>query len=432
MKSRKSAKPSSSNTTSKHRPTNLFQGWRVLTLRGNHFEIGVQHGRLLRKEIERVVPVMEFLVKEYYKTTLDEYVGRCREIFNRFLVQHEWRDIFDEIRGIAEGSGQPLDIVVAWNMFLSMHEIYDADSNVERCSAFIATGSKTRDGKIIMAHNTHCDFSVGFISNVVLYVYPKDRIPFVMQTVAGLVSSSTDWFISEAGIVGCETTIANIKYKPDFKSGVPYFFRIRRAMETGRSLDDYVSIMLSQNAGDYACSWLFGDIESGEILRLEMGKDAFGVERTNDGVFYGMNSAVTPSIIHEEITDNKDLFDLSTSSGCRNLRLEKLLDERQLDLKTAKEILADHYDCATNTVRKGIRGICKHKECERGKDYKPSGATDGKVVDASLAKRMQFVGRMGSSCGRVFRKSDYPDGAWKKVTPNMPKFDWITIRRQMS
>jgi hypothetical protein len=431
MKSRKQAKPSSSKTTLKHM-TRHSQGWRVITLRGNHFEIGVQHGRLLHKEIERVPDVMEFLVKEYYKTSLDEYVGRCRAIVDKNFDQEEWRDIFDEMRGIAEGSGQSLDIVIAWNMFLSMHEIYEADSNVERCSAFIATGSKTRDGKIIMAHNTHCDFSVGFISNVVLYIYPTDRIPFVMQTVAGLVASSTDWFITEAGIVGCETTIANMKYKPEFKSGVPYFFRIRRAMETGKTLDDYVSIMLAQNAGDYACSWLFGDVASGEILRLELGKNTHGIERTNDGIFYGMNSAVTPSIIHEEITDNKDLFDPYTSSGCRNHRLDFLLEKGKLDLKTAKEILADHYDCATNTIRKGIRGICKHKECERGKDYKPSGAVDGKVVDTTLAKQMKFIGRMGSSCGRVFRKSDYPDGAWKKVTPNMPKYDWITIRRQMS
>lgn len=407
-----------------------FEGWRVLTLRGTHYDIGFEHGRLLKREIEHACSVMAYMAKEYYKTTLDEYVERCREIFARFFVQEQWRDIFDELRGIADGSETPLDQIIAWNMFLSMNEIYDGDSDTQRCSAFIATGSKTRDGNIIMAHNTHCDYSAGFISNIVLYVYPKGRIPFVMQTIAGLVSSSTDWFITAAGFVGCETTIANINYKPDFESGVPYFFRIRRAMEQGKSLDDYHSIMLSQNAGDYACSWLFGDIESGEIMRLELAKDAFGVERTNDGVFYGMNSVFTPDIAESEITDNSDILDTKTSSGCRNHRLQILLGEGPIDLKKARKILADHYDCTTKTVRKGIRGICKHKECERGKDFKISGATDGKVVDAALAKQMQFIGRMGSSCGRVFRKSDYPNGAWKKVTPNMPKYDWVTIRER--
>lgn len=424
-------KNTSNKTTRKHRHQGL-QGWIILTLKGNHYEIGYQHGLILRKEIERVKPVMAFLVKKYYKTPLDEYIERCKQIMDKYSDQEEWKNIFDELRGISEGSGQHLDLVVAWNMFLSMNEIYEANTDGQRCSAFIATGTKTHDGKIIMAHNTHCDYSVGFISNVVLYVYPENRIPFVMQTIAGLVSSSTDWFISSAGIIGCETTISNIKYQPDFQSGVPYFFRIRKAMETGKTLDDYVSIMMTQNAGDYACSWLFGDINTGEILRLELAKKTHGIERTRDGVFYGMNSVFTPSIIHEEITDNSDLLNPYTSSGCRNLRLENLLESGKIDLSAAKQILADHHDCATNTVRKGIRGICKHKECEKGKDFNISGAVDGKVVDSTLASQMQFIGRMGSSCGRVFNKAKYPDGAWKKVTPNMPKYNWVTLREKRS
>ena len=422
MKSQR-IKKTSNKTTRKHR----HQGWKILTLKGNHYEIGYQHGRALRKDIERVQPVMAFLVKKYYKTPLDEYVARCRQIVDKYSDQEEWKTIFDELRGISEGSGQHLDLLIAWNMFLSMNEIYESTTDGQRCSAFIATGSKTHDGQIIMAHNTHCDYSVGFISNVVLYVYPENRIPFVMQTIAGLVSSSTDWFISGSGIIGCETTISNIKYQPDFESGVPYFFRIRKAMETGKTLDDYVSIMIAQNAGDYACSWLLGDINSGEILRLELAKKTHGIERTRDGVFYGMNSVFTPSIIQEEITDNSDLLNPYTSSGCRNLRFENLLKSDKLDLSAAKEILADHYDCHTNSMRKGIRGICKHKESEKGKDFNISGAVDGKVVDSTLARQMKFIGRMGSSCGRVFKKSNYPDGAWKKVTPNMPKYDWITL-----
>jgi len=429
MKSRRQSKSSSRTTFRKH--PHGVQGWKIITLKGSHYEIGYQHGNMLRKDIQRIKPVLTFLVKKYYKTPLSEYVDRCKQIFDNYSDQLEWRDILEEIRGISEGSGESIDLIIAWNMFLSMNEIYESKGDGQRCSAFIATGSKTHDGKIIMAHNTHCDFCIGFISNIVLYIYPENRIPFVMQTVAGLVASSTDWFISGSGIVGCETTIANIKYKPDFESGVPYFFRIRKAMETGNTLDDYVSIMMAQNAGDYACSWLFGDINSGEILRLELAKKTNGIDRTFDGLFYGMNSALTPSIQDKEITNNKDFSDISTSIGCRNQRLKELLSH-PLDLKIAKNILADHYDCTKNTDRKGIRGICKHKECEKGKHFDTSGAVDGKVVDSTLAQQMRFIGRMGSSCGRAFNKANYPDGTWKKVTPNMPKYDWTTIREHKS
>jgi hypothetical protein len=321
-----------------------------------------------------------------------------------------------------------LNELIAWNMYLSMDEILNKSlvKETQRCSAFIATGSKTVDGKILMAHNTHCDYASGFISNIVMHVKPSapNTFPFVMQTLPGLVCSSTDWFISESGIIGCETTISKINYIPDFEKGVPYFFRIRKAMETGKTLDDYVSIMIEQNAGDYACSWLFGDINSGEIMRFELGKKTHGIDRTKDGVFYGMNSAFSKELAKKE-TDDTELNDPTTINGSRNARLNELLSAKKLDLKYAKKVLADHYDCKENMVRKGMRGICKHKECETGKNYKVAGTVDGKVTDTTLARKMKFIGRMGSSCGRPFLRKNYPNVP--DCVDNMPKYNWVTL-----
>jgi hypothetical protein len=330
------------------------------------------------------------------------------------------------------------DVLVGWNAYLSMTEVYKKinkdkkDDTDERCSAFIATGSATHDGKIIMAHNTHTRFATGFISNIALYVYPEDaESAFMMQGAPGLISSSADWFITQCGIVGCETTIADINYIPDFAAGVPYFLRIRKAMEQGRTLDDYVAIMNDRNAGDYACSWLFGDIRSNEIMRFEQGLYQQDVKRTTDGVFYGMNSPFSPELRALETT-NTDFEDPHVSSGARNKRLEHLLNEPKLTLADAKRIIADHYDVEENRVRKGLRTICKHRECEEGDEFSPSGATDGKVTDSAMARTMSFEGIMGSSCGRVFRKAGYPDsmknhGDWKKVVADMPKWPWIKL-----
>jgi hypothetical protein len=399
-------------------------GWITVKVSGSYYDIGYQHGSILRKQIEKAREVMKSLIKTNYKISLSDYVKKCVSLVKE---TDEWKNIFDELRGIRDGcsSAMTLDELIAWNMYLSITEILKK-SLVQRCSAFIATGSKTIDGKILMAHNTHCDYSLGFISNIVMHVKPSapGTFPFVMQTLPGLVCSSTDWFISESGIIGCETTISRINYIPDFERGVPYFFRIRKAMEIGKTLDDYVSIMMKQNAGDYACSWLFGDINSGEIMRFELGKETHGIDRTKDGLFYGMNSAFTPQLVIQE-TNDTELNDPTTINGSRNARLNELLNVKKLDLKYAKKVLADHYDCKENTVRKGIRGICKHKECEKGKYYKVAGTSDGKVTNATLAKKMKFVGRMGSSCGRVFLRKDYPNVP--DCVDNMPKYNWVTL-----
>ena len=407
-----------------------LEGWITVKVSGSYYEMGYQHGRILRKQIEKAREVMKYLVKKYYKTSLSEYVSKCISFVKE---TNEWKNIFDELRGIRDGcsSAMSLNELIAWNMYLSMEEVYGSitglnTGSVERCSAFIATGSKTVDGKILMAHNTHCDYASGFISNIVMHMVPSapGTYPFVMQTLPGLVCSSTDWFISETGIIGCETTISKIKYIPDFEKGVPYFFRIRKAMEIGKTLDDYVSIMMEQNAGDYACSWLFGDINTGEIMRFELGKKTHGIDRTKDGLFYGMNSAFSKELLLKE-TNDTELNDPMTINGSRNVRLNHLLNSQKIDLKYAKKVLADHYDHGENKFRKGMRGICKHKECEKGENYKIAGAVDGKVTDATMAKKLKFVGRMGSSCGRVFLRKDYPDVP--DCIDNMPRYKWITL-----
>jgi len=303
---------------------NIFslEGWITVKVSGSYYEMGYQHGSILCKQIEKAKEVMKSLVKTNYKISLSDYVNKCVSLVKE---SDKWKNIFDELRGIRDGcsSAMSLDELIAWNMYLSMDEILNKRL-VQRCSAFIATGSKTVDGKILMAHNTHCDYASGFISNIVMHMHPSapDTFPFVMQTLPGLVCSSTDWFISESGIIGCETTISDINYIPDFEKGVPYFFRIRKAMETGKTLDDYVSIMMDQNAGDYACSWLFGDINSGEIMRFELGKETHGIDRTVDGLFYGMNSAFTPELAKKE-TNDTELNDPTTINGSRNVRLNE-------------------------------------------------------------------------------------------------------------
>jgi hypothetical protein len=413
------------NKKTRRRQNTLLEGWITVKVAGSYYDMGYQHGSILRKQIEKAKNVLKYLVEKHYNISLSDYVSKCVSLVKE---TDEWKNIFDELRGICDGcsSIMSLDELIAWNMYLSMDEILNKNSSAERCSAFIATGSKTHDGKILMAHNTHCDYASGFISNVVMHMAPSapGSFPFVMQTLPGMVCSSTDWFISETGIIGCETTISKINYIPDFKNGVPYFFRIRKAMEIGKTLDDYVSIMMKQNAGDYACSWLFGDINTGEIMRFELGKKTHGIERTKDGLFYGMNSAFTPELAQKE-TNDTELNDPNSCNGSRNVRLNHLLNAKKLDLKYAKKVLADHYDCKEKMVRKGMRGICKHKECEKKVNYKVAGAVDGKVTDATLAKQMKFIGRMGSSCGRVFLKKDYPDVP--DCVESMPKYNWIKL-----
>lgn len=384
-----------------------------------------------------MLKVLPFNVEHELKIPYADYLRDCKRIFTPILDEDQWHFIKQELLGIVAGAstkGVTYDFLVAWNSYLSMCTYYKKNHNSDlgRCSAFIATGGATKTGEIVMAHNTHSDFATGFILNVVMRIKPVEpgSQSFIMQTAPGLICSSSDWFLCENGIIGCETTISNLNFVPDFSHGVPYALRIRKAMQYGKTLDDYVEIMSSRSAGDYACTWFLGDINTGEIMMLEDGGKHIGVERTRDGVFHASNDAMTPEIAMLETTA-VEKYNPESTTGARYLRMEYLLFDKyrgKLDIASAKKILADHYDVSENKYKMGKMNICKHAELEKstGPYGFPRGATDGKVVDSSLARRMQFEGRMGSSCGRTFNRSDYGLSSSVPIL-NMPKYKWTKL-----
>jgi hypothetical protein len=422
---------------------NRAKGWRIVKIEGDAYTRGIQHGEQLADLLALLSKNLPDIVKHEMHVSFQQYLEDVREKIRPIFLQKckEWTD---EINGICQGASQmgvaiDFDTILAWNAMQSMYSFYKKIP-LTRCSAFIATGEATHDGEIVMAHNTHCDYLLAPYSKVIMYVYPSQGHSFVMQTGCGLICSSMDWFICSSGIVGCETTIGGYTEHPTF--GLPYFARIRQCMQYGDSLDDYIEIMKKENAGDYASCWQFGNLNTGEIVLLELGKNIVNVERTSNGIFYGMNTVLNPEIRRKE-TDDKSLLNLKTSSGSRNHRLQYLLYEKyygKLTAKNAMKIMADHYDPYMGKTRKGARTICKHVEFEpektRRRAYAHYGVIDGKAVDTAMARKMEFMGRWGSSCGRtlnvkkyvakhpVYRKTahlleDFKSYPWIKIGPTM-------------
>ena len=429
--------------TTRNKGYNSRHGWRIVHVCGDPKTRGFQHGVQLAKEIQMLLDAFPAMVSRDFGLDLDTYIAKCVSKVKP-MFQRKCKEWCDELTGICEGALSKgvvvsLDFLLSWNLYLSMFGLLKGRSSEDRCSAFIATGEATTRGQIVMAHNTHCDFMLATFSNIVMHVHPPkgQGHAFVMQTGPGLLCSSMDWFISKSGLMGCETTIAGFKEKPEF--GLPYFCRIRECMQYGDSLDDYKRIMMRENAGDYACGWLFGDTKSGEIMLLELGLHHVGCERTKNGVFYGSNG-VHDDRLREAETKGVGMYDINTSVGARNLRLAHLLREEyygRIDTNVAKRIIGDHEDVYLGREKAGYRSICKHGELETKKTNRPAhspfGAIDGKVTDTALAKKMRFLGIWGSSCGkRVFRPKaftrKYP--RYKKLERWLPEFrrePWTTL-----
>jgi hypothetical protein len=241
-----------------------------------------------------------------------------------------------------------------------------------------------------------------------------------MQSVAGLIHSETDFFVTDAGLVGSETTIGD--FFPFDEKGIPEFCRMRHATQYASSIDEWCEIMKTGNNGGYANAWLIGDINTNEIARLELGLKYIGFEKKKNGYFVGSNVAEDIRILRFETKTSE--LDIKNSSVARRVRWKQLMRENagKINLDKAKELEADHYDSYLNTSTPDIRTLCSHPDLDSdiyGADipFAPWGTLDGKVIDSKMAKQMSFAARWGSACGIPFDAKTY--------LAKHEQFDWM-------
>jgi len=71
----------------------------------------------------------------------------------------------------------------------------------DKCSAFMALGDYTHDGKICCAHNSFDNFIDGQNFNNILDITPTNGHRMLFQCAPGYISSQTDFFINSKGFM---------------------------------------------------------------------------------------------------------------------------------------------------------------------------------------------------------------------------------------
>ena len=403
-------------------------GWKYISIKGKPKERGYAYGYLCANEFKEIQKILVFLIMESYGQTWDFFIEKVSDGFKK-MTQDDFPEFYEEMEGIADGCNAngcktSIDEIITWNFYLSIpywHSIIsdnrtgkEGGAN-DKCSAFMAVGDWTEDGKIVCAHNAFADFIDGQFSNIVLDLNPEKGHRFIMQTSPCWIWSGADFFVTAKGIIGTETTIGG--FYP-YEKKYPIGYRIRKAMQYGDTLDDYCKILLHENSGDYANSWLFGDTNTNEILRIELGLKYHNIERTKNGFFIGFNAPYDERIRNLEV-NNSGFYDIRRHQGARMVRLGDLMDEHKgkLNIDVAKKIIADHYDVYLKKEDNPCsRTVCSHydldareymSQADRPKPYAPHGAVDGVVCDTKLAKNMSFIARFGNSCGIPFIAKDF-------------------------
>ena len=443
-------------------------GWNYISIKGGPYERGFAHGTLLKEEIKECLKTMEWNLYDSHGFKIDFFIDFSNFIFKKPMKEH-FPEFLEEIEGIAKGANVDTDELILWNNITSLDyalpkinlyldemphlkkqyghlienlpKIGQMEGGAkDKCSAFMALGDYTHDGKICCAHNSFDNFIDGQFFNTIIDITPKKGHRILFQSAPGYISSQTDFFINSKGFIGTETTIGGFLA---YKHGVPISCRIRNCMQYANSLDEYVEFLKKENSGDYANSWLIGDTKNNEIMRIELGLEFVNVERKKNGYFIGFNAPYDARIRNLECV-NTGFDDIRRHQGARKVRLEQLMDQHKgkINIEIAEEIIADHYDVYLNKTNPCSRTCCSHYElddrafmsqADRPLPYQPRGAVDGCVVDTESCKNMGFYGRWGSSCGTPFYAKEFikQNIQWKRFGPllhDRPSQPWTYFK----
>ncbi len=420
-------------------------GWTFVHLVGPPSQIGFQHGYLLAAEIEDAVKVTNLELA--HDTNKDWQF--FRDAAQNMMWPHIEAEYREELQGIADGAsaaGVKVDLwdIVAlngaeeWGYYVRQ---YDKEHGIkstaavvgDHCSAFVATGSYTKDGRVVIAHNNWSSYLDGSRWTIIFDVIPARGLHFIMDGFPGLIHSGDDFGINSAGIVITETTISGF-FGYD-ANGVPEFVRGRKAMQYSKSIDDFARIMERGNNGGYANDWLVADINKNEIASLELGLKNVTLERKKDGYFVSSNFPINEKLTREE-TDF-DVHDPSLSANARHIRWEQLMAQYKgnIDLAAAEKFESDHYDTYDRKIEPDERTLCGHVDLSpRGSKaweppYGTAGAVQNKATTAAMAAKMQLVASAGHACGIDFKAESHlqahPEFSWEKdLLRNMDSHPW--------
>ena len=237
-------------------------GMPVFQLYGSPYEIGYQHGSLMRSQVRASVSnILAFADRQLGIPGLGRLIARRKLDQAWSRMEPFVPDAYlEEMQGLADGARVPL------RTLQRVHAIPDLTSVT--CASFAAAGSATAGGRLI--HVRNLDWAIQ--SNVQQYaalfvVHPKRGHAFVNIGWLGFIGVISG--INEKGLsvaeIGAESADTDLR-------GVPMPFLQRRVLEETNGLKEAVALVRA-GPRTVGINYLFADSKSRQAVVLETNRN---------------------------------------------------------------------------------------------------------------------------------------------------------------
>ncbi len=241
-----------------------MDGYPVLHLRGTPYEMGWQHGTLLKEECRALLHHL-LVVKNREATvsalgielTPRDAISLIARLSAPFIPARH----VEEMRGLADALEVPYEDMLAANL---VPELF-------HCSGFALLSRHTADGTVL--HGRVLDYATDWRlqEHAVLVVQePKDGIAFANVTYAGFVGSVT-------GLSAERISVGEMGGRGlGLWMGTPMSFLVRRVLEEARSLDEALAVFRDSRR---TCQYFYviADGEADDAAGIEAGARRFTV-----------------------------------------------------------------------------------------------------------------------------------------------------------
>jgi len=362
--------------------SSLHDGWleerdgvKILHLKGSHYDMGFQHGDLLKDEIKKNLraQMTYFNSRNWPKEKILEKYHHM----NAFLPD----EYEQEIQGMADGSGIPFDDIAVLNTIPAVFNHAAAGS----CCEVSLWGSRTTDGKLY--HIRGWDWRMDIVdpetgthfqeNQILICRDPENAYASLYPEFAGHIFSWGGF--NEKGIAIGETTCITDDYTFD---GISSAFRMRMVLDYASNGDEAVEIM----SNNKTCGWNFviSDANVPEGIAIEQTANILYVGRWDDPIEdtysfwpseglvrrvpYFINPETAATVPGREDRDPSGLqgfiryllrIDGSFSVWYFYKTISRAIEERSgaLDLEGTTEMIRDVYSGRTSVIFKIIMRI---------------------------------------------------------------------------
>ncbi|MFM8269167.1 MAG: C45 family autoproteolytic acyltransferase/hydrolase [Pseudomonadota bacterium] len=348
-------------------------GIRILSLKGDEFEMAFQHGRLLQQDIlQGALPETAALLEKSVKNILPEIPILTSSVVEYFysnytdkILQHgiksaggDANKILLEAYGLSEGAQIPLDTVIRGVLGPESLQVVlgermkgktalPAAGSVNSCTDFVVKGQATPQGEMVIGRNTDYPLN-GFFDKfpTLIYYQPTDGAQkYLAVTSAGLHNAGVIGF-NESGLFLGIHTIPTTEVSAD---GNPIFLVGQEVMRYAKSFDEAVAIIEKYKS---AAGWTYtlASVYENRMASVEITNKRVAV-RESKGDWHAQTNHYQTSTLSSA---NLDLnATINEDSRARLIRAEQLIRQNWggLSVEEAVQVLSDKFDPINNEVR---------------------------------------------------------------------------------